>query len=434
MKAFFILAGWAALAAAAEFPETVLAVGRGTVIECGEGIARVSTSSPDVADVAMASGTEVLVQGKAIGQATVILWPKTGPRRLYPILVEPNIEPVRRLLREAFPGEQIDVRATKDSMVLVGRVSSPVAAEKALALAVTAFKGTVSNLDVSPAPQDRQILLRVKFAELNKTASSEFALNLVSTGALNTPGAVTTGQYPVPRPSRIGGGAPAEFSLSDVLNIFAFRPDLDVGVLIKALRSKGLLQILAEPNLVTTSGKDASFLAGGEFPVPVVQGGANAGAITVQFRQFGIQLSFQPQLTFRGTIRLHVKPEVSSLDPANGVVVSGFNIPALSTRRVETDIELNPGQSFAIAGLIDDRVTQNLAHIPGLASIPLLGELFKSHNFRKSKTELVVVVTPELVRGDSPIALPNMPEPFFDESTGKPPPQRPKEKGPKENK
>lgn len=420
MKALLSLVYLAGAAAAGEFPETVLAVGRGTVIECPEGVARVSTSSPEVVDVAMASGTEVLVQGKAMGQATVILWPKAGTRRLYPILVEPNIEPVRRLMREAFPAEQIDVRATRDSMVLVGRVSSQAAAERALALGVTAFKGTVSNLEVAPAPQERQILLRVKFAELNKTASSEFAVNLISTGALNTPGAVTTGQFPTAHPSRIGGGAPAEFSLSDVLNIFAFRPDLDVGVLIKALKSKGLLQVLAEPNLVTTSGKEASFLAGGEFPVPVVQGGANAGAITVQFRQFGIQLGFLPHLTHRGTIRLHVKPEVSSLDPANGVVVSGFNIPALSTRRVETDIELDPGQSFAIAGLIDDRVTQNLAHIPGLASIPLLGELFKSHNFKKSKTELVVLVTPELLRGSSPIPVPVMPEPFLDASPVKP--------------
>ena len=405
-----------AWAAAETAEETILAVGRGTVIECPEGIARVSTSSPDVVDVVMASNTELLVHGKAIGQATVILWAKTGARRLYGVLVEPNIEPLRRLMRETFPNEQIDVRATRDSMALVGRVSTQAVADRALALAGTAVKGVVSNLEVAPAAQDRQILLRVKFAELNKTAGNEFAINLVSTGALNTPGNISTRQFPSAGTGKVGSGAPPEFSLADVLNIFAFRPDLDVGVLIKALESQGLLQILAEPNLITTSGKEASFLAGGEFPVPIVQGGANAGAITIQFRQFGIQLTFQPQLTFRGTIRLHVKPEVSSLDPANGVVVSGFNIPALSTRRVETDIELDPGQSFAIAGLIDDRVAQNLARIPGLASIPLLGEIFKSHSVKKSRTELVVVVTPELVQGASPLQIPTMPETFMNES------------------
>lgn len=432
MKMLLALAAGISLALAAEpspeFAETFLAVGRGTVIECPEGIARVSTSSPDVVDVVMASNTELLLQGKTVGQATVVLWPKSGARRLYSVLVEPNVEPLRRLMRETFPNEQIDVRATRDSMALTGRVSTQAVADRALALAVTSVKGTVSNLDVAPAPQDRQILLRVKFAELNKTAGNEFAINLVSTGALNTPGAVSTRQFPGVGTSKVGSGAPPEFSLADVLNIFAFRPDLDVGVLIKALQSRGLLQIIAEPNLITTSGKEASFLAGGEFPVPIVQGGANAGAITVQFRQFGIQLAFQPHLTFRGTIRLHVKPEVSSLDPSNGVVVSGFNIPALSTRRVETDIELTPGQSFAIAGLIDDRVAQNLAHIPGLASIPLLGEIFKSHSIKKTRTELVVVVTPEVVQGEPPVRIPVMPEAFIGEEHWKGTPKKAKEK------
>jgi pilus assembly protein CpaC len=157
-----------------------------------------------------------------------------------------------------------------------------------------------------------------------------------------------------------------------------------------------VLQILAEPNLVTTNGKEASFLVGGEFPVPIVQGGANAGAITILFKEFGIRLTFKPEITGHETIRMHVKPEVSTIDLTNAVSLSGFTIPALATRRMETDIELGPGQSFVIAGLVDDRVTETLSKIPGLANIPILGVLFKSRQENRTKTELIVMVTPEV--------------------------------------
>jgi pilus assembly protein CpaC len=194
-------------------------------------------------------------------------------------------------------------------------------------------------------------------------------------------------------------------------------------VIIKDLQTKGLLQILAEPNLVTTNGKEASFLVGGEFPVPVVQGGANAGAITIQFREFGIKLNFLPQVTAHHTIKMHVKPEVSTIDLTNAVVFSGFTIPALATRRMETDVELGEGQSFVIAGLLDDRVTENLSQVPGLAQIPILGALFKSRSISRAKTELIVLVTPEsiypLSRTD-PKPLPYMPRTFLPGNESKP--------------
>jgi pilus assembly protein CpaC len=205
------------------------------------------------------------------------------------------------------------------------------------------------------------------------------------------PGSISTGQFGAPQ----WRGDSKSFSFSDILNVFAVRPDLNLGLVIRDLQSRGLLQILAEPNLVATNGREASFLAGGEFPVPIVQSGVNAGAVTVQFREFGIRLSFLPQLTANGTVKLHVKPEVSTIDTANGVTVSGFRIPALSTRRIETDIELVEGQSFVIAGLLDDRVIENLAELPGLSRIPVLGVLFRSRSRTKARTELVVVVTPE---------------------------------------
>jgi pilus assembly protein CpaC len=407
------------LETAAPAAPVLLVVGRGMVVDCAGGVARISTSNPEVADAVVASDSEVLFHAKAVGQATMIVWSKTGVRRSYDITVEPNLEPLRELLRATFPGEAIEAHAARDSLSLVGRASTQAIADKALALAAAASKGAVSALEVAPAPPERQVLLRVRFAELNRSVSTEFGVNLLSTGAARTVGGIATGQFPSASLNEVKAGAPAGFSVSDILNVFAFRPDLNLGLLIRDLQARGMLQILAEPNLVATDGKEASFLAGGEFPVPIVQAGASAGAITVMFREFGIRLSFLPRLTANRTVKLHVKPEVSTIDPANGLTVSGFRIPALSTRRIETDIELAEGQSFVIAGLLDDRVIENLTRLPGLARIPLLGALFRSRSQTKAKTELVVVVTPEMAFPvAAPPAGPAMPLPFLPPAKG----------------
>lgn len=411
----------AALAAASEPVELSLTVGMGMVIDSPDVVTRISASAPEIADAVPASRREVLINAKALGKATLVVWCKSGERTAYNVTVEPDLEPLRKLLRETFPEEDIGLLATREALALVGHASSQAVADRAVALVTAAAKGAVSNLQIAPAPQENQVLLHVRFAELNRTAISELGVNLLSTGALNTPARVTTGQFPTGSLSGVTGGLPGtlsgattSFAFSDLLNIFAFRPDLNLAVLIRDLQSRGLLQILAEPNLVATSGKEASFLAGGEFPVPVVQGGAAVGAVTIQFREFGIRLSFTPLITPQHTIRLHVRPEVSSLDAASGVTVSGFRIPALTTRRVETDVELAEGQSFVIGGLIDDRMVENLAQVPGLAHIPLLGALFKTRSETRSKTELIVIVTPETalpVNGVPP--QPAMPRPFL---------------------
>jgi pilus assembly protein CpaC len=383
--------------------ELLLTVGKGVVIDCPKGVSRVATSSPEIVDVVAASSEEVLFHAKALGQATIFIWSKTGERVIYNVTVEPNLEPLRRLVRETFPDEEIDIRASRDSLALVGTASSQAVADRALALVSASVKGAVGNLKIAPGTAEKQVVLHVKFAELNRTAVTEFGLNLLSTGATNTVARITSGQFASGGLSQITGATPGaaapstSFSLSDMLNIFAFRPDLNLGVLIRDLQTQGVLQVLAEPNLVATNGKEANFLAGGEFPVPITQAGANSGAISVQYREYGIKLSFLPQVTAHGTIRLHVKPEVSSIDSANGVTVSGLSIPALTMRRFETDIELGEGQSFVIAGLMDDRVIENLSQVPGLSHLPILGALFKSRSITKSKTELIVVVTPEQV-------------------------------------
>lgn len=416
----------AAVALFAQEPRTqelTLTAGRSALVDFSADIGRISTSNPEVADAVAASTREVLLNAKAPGVSTVVIWSRSGERALYHVAVEPNLEPLRRLIAATFPKEQIAVQAARDSLSLTGTVSSQAVSDRAAALAAPFSKAVVNNLTVVSAGPDRQILLRVRFAELNRNASSAFGVNLVSTGALNTPGSITTGQFQPPRPAELAGaigasasGTTSKFTISDVLNVFAFRPDLNLAAFIKALQSKGLLQILAEPNLVAADGKEASFLVGGEFPVPIVQGGQNTGAVTIVFKEFGIRLTFTPNVTSHGTVRMHVRPEVSTIDQANSVLFSGFVIPALATRRMETHIELAEGQSFVIAGLIDDRVTETMMKIPGLANIPLLGNLFRSRQENKAKTELIVIVTPEVA---TPVAAgqrppqPSMPKEFL---------------------
>jgi pilus assembly protein CpaC len=398
-------AGLPALAPAQSAPEDLrITLGKSIVIDYPTDIGRISTSNPEIVDAVAVSTREILLHAKSHGVSTVVVWAKAGQRTFYNLSVEHNLEPMRKLLGETFPSENIQVQSARDSVTLIGSVSSQAVADRAAALVASLAKTVVNNLQVVATPAERQIMLRVKFAELNRNVQQDFGVNLLSTGALNTPGLVTTGQFSAPRINEVTGAIPGSlagsastFSLGDALNIFAFRPDLNLGATIRALQSEGILQILAEPNLVTTNGKEASFLVGGEFPVPILQGGSNAGAVTVQFREFGIRLTFTPAITPHNTIRLFVRPEVSTIDLANAVTVSGFRIPALATRRMETNIELGVGQSFVIGGLVDDRVTDSMSRIPGLSNIPLLGVLFKSRTESKAKTELIVMVTPEIV-------------------------------------
>jgi pilus assembly protein CpaC len=382
--------------------ELRLTVGKSVVIDYPADIARVKTSNAEIVDASPVTSREIVLDGKAAGTVTVVVWSKSGARNFYNVNVEQNLEPLRRLLKETFPKEEIHVQSSRDSLSLTGRVSGKEVAERATALATPFAKQIVNNLQLAAPGVEKQILLRVKFAELDRSAATQFAVNLVSTGAGNTVGRVTTGQVPAPSLPAVTGTAGQStpqtnsFAISDALNIFAFRNDLNLGALLRALQTRNLLQILAEPNLVTTNGKEASFLVGGEFPVPVLQGGGNSGAVTIQFREFGIRLTFNPVLTDNNTIRLYVKPEVSALDFAHALSFNGFNIPALSSRKMETNIELGEGQSFVIAGLIDNRVTETISRIPGLSSLPILGNLFKSKEVDRNNTELVVLVTPEI--------------------------------------
>jgi len=419
-------------ASASDLPLALeLTIGQGRILDFVTEVIRVYTSNPEVVDVAVIDSHEIVVNAKGAGKATLAVWLQSGGHESIPVTVELDLSPIRKLLDQAFPDDRLTVSGTKDTLVLSGQARKAATVERAVAILKPFSQGVVSSVEV--IGEEKQIALHVIFAELDRTASESFGVNLLSTGAANTPGQVSTGQFASATSPQLQGtigskvtGAGTTFNLANTLNIFAFRPDLNLAATIQALQSKGVLQILAQPDLVTTDGKEAHFTVGGEFPVPVPQTGAAAGAITVLFREYGIRLSFTPATLPSGAIKLHVQPEVSTIDTANGIVLSGFSIPALSTRKVETEVELNAGQSFVIAGLVDDRVTQNLSKLPGIGDIPILGALFRSHSVTRSKTELIIVVTPEVrkppARG-TPAAMPEMPVPFLPPAAGHPAPQ-----------
>jgi pilus assembly protein CpaC len=375
-----------------------LTVGRSLIVDSPVDIQRVSVAEGKIAEAVVVGPREIVVNGKAPGITSLIVWQGSGSRLLFDLNVRPVtalLEAVQRQIEREL-GDQVSVALEDGNVFVRGTVNDLTAAERAIAIAGTLGK-PVNLLRVQVPPAEAQILLKVRFADVDRAASSDLGANILSIGALNTVGSVGTQQFAAPQVSAEGGER--KFSLTDALNVFLFRPDLNLGATIKALENRRLLQILAEPNVLAINGRPASFLAGGEFPFPTLQGGgAGLGAVTIQFREFGVRINFTPVITPRGTIRLQVTPEVSSLDFANGLVFQGFNIPALATRRVQTEIELENGQSFVIGGLLDNRMTENFNKIPGLGDIPLLGKIFQSRALNRSNTELLVLVTPELVR------------------------------------
>ena len=413
-----------------------LLVGRSTIVNVGKPIARVSLTSADIADALVTSPTELLINGKAAGTISMFVWDRAGAIRRYEVNVQRDLGRLSAQLKELFPKESIDVRANGKTAVLSGNVSSKDVADKMASLAgsfVDSKEELVSLLQVGLAGQSNQVLLRVRFAEVSRSAMTELGIGLFTspTGVKNTIARVTTDQFPsvgfdgltYTKPDNKFGSDPTsssgKFTFSDFLNLFLFSEKYDLGALIKALQVKGLFQSLAEPNLVAESGKEASFLAGGEFPIPIAQGSVGGTSISVVFKEFGIRLSFTPVVN-GNRVHLKVKPEVSSLDFTNAVSLNGFRIPALSTRRTETEVELNDGQTFAIAGLMNNTMNTTMQKIPGIGDIPILGLLFKSKAAQKNQTELVVMITPEILANNSPGVTPNlpkMPEQFLPPST-----------------
>src|SRR5262245_28115486 len=407
--------------------------GKSLLITSQEPLQRVSVTDPTIASAVVVSPTQILIHGLKPGAGTLILWDTDERARSFNITVDLDTNGLRETIRQMFPGETLQALQSGGSLVLTGNASSKAVSDRAAALAATLSPAVVNLITIT---EGRQIvMLQVRFAEVDRTALQQVGLNLFSTGATNTIGMIGTHHFETPAanvgaipagvqgasevkaPNVAAGGigrnkdnTPAAFGFSDLLNIFLFRPDINLGAEIKALQSKNVLQILAEPNMMAINGTESSFLAGGEFPFPVVQGGAATGAVTIVFKEFGVRLNFVPHVMPDGVIHLKVAPEVSALDFSNALNISGFTIPALSTRKATTEVELKDGQSFAIAGLLDQRLTDVADKIPVLGDLPILGQLFKSKATNKSKTELLVMVTPKIVEGASPSQLPASPE------------------------
>jgi pilus assembly protein CpaC len=385
-----------------EGPQTLhLLVGRSIVISSPARIKRVSLADPNIAEAIVVSPTQVLVNGRAPGGVSLIVWDESDQSQAFEVSVDIDVLGLSQKIHEVFPTEDVHIETSRDVVMLSGKISSQQVADKILEVVKNTTPKVTSLMQVPPTPAG-EILLQVRFAEVNRSVIKQFGINLISLAPAKTIGTISTQQFAPPQLGSTGADASTNgaIALSDLLNIFIFRPDINFAATIKALQEQNVLEILAEPNLMTQSGKDASFLAGGEFPFPVLQssgtGGGFAG-ITIQFKEFGVRLNFTPTLTPDGLIHLKVKPEVSSLDFSQALTLQGFVIPAIATNRVESEMDLVDGQTFAIAGLLDNRVTEQMQKIPGIGDIPILGKLFQSRSVNKSKNELLIVVTPRVV-------------------------------------
>ncbi len=361
-------------------------------------IQRFSIGDPAVAEAVVVSPTEVLVNGKTLGTTSLFLWDNTGNIKLYSVEVTADAPGLQRYLSTVLAGEKIDVIASGNVVTLSGTVRDASVANRAVEIAKGSGATIVDNLTT---PEAVQVLLKVRFAEVNKSAIKEFRSQLATLNPQDLNG--RTGDW--------RGSAntnPRDGTFADgVVDLALFNATASIEVLIRALSSKGLLKSLAEPNLIALPGREASFLAGGEFPYPTVQGSSGNNAVSIVFKEFGIRLRFTPTITRGGSIRLKVAPEVSALDFSNPLIFGGFTIPSLLTRRAETEVEMKNGQYLAIAGLVDNTLTDNSTKVPLLGDIPILGQFFKSKDARQRRTELLVLVSPKLVLpSDTPELLP----------------------------
>jgi pilus assembly protein CpaC len=395
-----------------------LLVGRSTIVDVGSAIARVSLTSADIADAVVTSSNQLLVNGKMPGTISMYVWERSGGLRRYEIVVQRDLALLNDQFKRLFPGEALEAQSSGKGIVLSGLVSNKEIFDKAFSVAggyVEKADEVVNMVKIQESTASNQVLLRVRFAEVSRSAVTDLGASLF-TGA--------TGYKDVLARSTTTTTAPVfdssdpnnpKLVFSDFLNLFLFDAKHQLGTVIKALQTRGQFQSLAEPNLVAESGKEASFLAGGEFPVPIAQGSGNTLAISVAYKEFGVRLNFTPVI-HGDRVHLKVRPEVSSLDFANGVLLNGFRIPALSVRRTETEVDLLDGQTFAIAGLMNNSMSNTMQKIPGIGDIPILGLLFRSKAASKDQTELVVMITPQILpRTSSGVTstLPGTPEPFL---------------------
>ena len=380
-------------------------VGQSRVINFDKPVGRFSVSNPEIAEAVLVTPDQVLVNGKAFGQVNFIAWEQSGKEYLvFDVYVRTNLSLIDSQMRILFPQDDIRLSQANGSVVMSGSVSHPAKAAQAQSVVEAAGFKTVNMLS-SPVENMTQVQLQVRVAEVSRSKMRDLGSSYASvnggTAAYASGGgpAVLTGSTLPALGTTFAGSA---------LNLFLFNSGIGTAAYIRALQTNGALRQLAEPNLIAMNGQQASFLAGGEFPVPIVQGGGDKSTVSVIFKEYGVRLNFKPTIIDEDHIRLELEPEVSTIDFANGVKFDGFLIPALRTRRAKTGVELRDGQSFALGGLLDNNESRSLSKVPVLGDIPVLGALFKSKSYQKNETELMFIVTASLVKPVNRDDLPQM--------------------------
>ena len=400
-------------------------VGHSLFFDAQAPLSRVYVDNPAVLESYAATPRQVVVSGLVPGIATIVLWDVKGANTAYSIVVDVDVTRLQEAYENQFPMDKILVSADQSDIILHGYVASKEEFTLATKLAAGFGKTVANSLRIAP-PHLRQVRLSVKFAEVDRTKAAQMGFSLLSMG--QTIGMTSTGQFQAFQAPTISTSSSAiSETVNTPLNLLLYNQNLNIGAAIQDMASKQVLEILAEPTITALSGHTGTFLAGGEFPFPMVQGGMSGQvSVSVQFMPYGVSLNFLPVVLDDGTIRLHVAPEVSALDYTNEVEIDGYTIPAISTRRAETDIELRDGQTFALTGLLDRRITDQFEQMPGFASIPILGMLFRSKNLQHTTSELLVIVTPHIIdevshpddaapKAPAPV-VPYMANPSFDKS------------------
>jgi pilus assembly protein CpaC len=400
--------------------------GKTVLVDCAWPIKRVAIAQSETAEVQATSPTEVMVTGKAAGETSLIIWDARGGRQFFNVTVRArelvssdSLEGIRREIRMELPGQALKVSSENGSIFLRGTAEDLNSSQRAVKIASTAGK-VINLLNVKVPTSDSQILLKVRFISVDRSKETQLGINLFNSTLGNTVNAISTGQFTPPITTSSGT------TVSSALNLMTAFPGLGgFGATIEALETKIGAQVLAEPNIVAANGKQASFLAGGEYPYPVVQAGSggSGSSISIEFKEYGVRLNFIPTITPRGTIRLQVAPEVSALDFTNEVKIAGFYVPAITTRKLKTEVELGDGQSFVIGGLLDNTTSETFSKIPFLGDIPVLGKFFQSIQKDKANTELIVIVTPEIVapiQAGAPLPTLKFPVKFLSPNSGIP--------------
>jgi pilus assembly protein CpaC len=391
-------------------------VGRSVVLTSASLLHRVYVGNPAVLQTFTSGSAEIVLTAKSAGVSSMVIWDESGGSRLYTVFADVDPESLSSSLQQAFPAASIRADASEGKIFLTGSASSEAVSDAAVKMASVYAKDVINSIQILPA-HGKQVELKLRIVEVDRTRLEQLGINIFAGGRTSV--GTTTGQYP-----SSASGSGSSLTVSNPLDIFLYNAKLNVGLTVQDLEQKQILQVLAEPTLTTLSGLTARFLSGGEFPFPVVEGGTGGStAISIQFRPYGVKVEFTPTVNPDGSIRLKLSPEVSTLDYTNAVTISGFTIPALSTRRAETEVEIQDGQSFMVSGLLDHRTTEIMSKVPGIADVPIIGQLFRSKNFNHSVEELVIIVTARVVdpltdkpdlQGGPRFVVPNLDSDSFD--------------------